>query len=64
MLNNEDYKLGSIIKLKKPHPSGTIEWEIIRVGADIKIQSTIEKSLFIMMSRRDFNRKAVEVVKL
>lgn len=63
MLNNDQYKLGTIVTLKKPHPSGTVEWEVIRLGADIKIKSTIEKTLFIMMPRTDFNRKVKEVIK-
>ena len=34
---NKEYKLGSIVVMKKQHPCGTNEWEITRVGADIKI---------------------------
>lgn len=63
MLSNDQYKLGTIVALKKPHPSGTREWEVVRLGADIKIKSTIEKTLFIMMSRKDFNKKVKEVIK-
>ena len=63
MLNNDQYKIGTIVTLKKPHPSGTTEWEVVRLGADIKIKSTIEKTLFIMMPRKDFNRKVNIIVK-
>lgn len=62
MISNEQYKLGTIVSLKKPHPSGTTEWKVVRLGADIKIKSTIEKSLFIMMSRKDFNRKVKSII--
>lgn len=62
MLSNDEYKLGTIVRLKKPHPSGTTEWEVIRLGADIKIKSTIKKDLFIMMERKDFNRKVKSIV--
>ena len=34
----KEYKLGSIVTMKKDHPCGTNEWEITRVGADIKIK--------------------------
>ena len=27
------YEVGDIVKLKKPHPCGSHEWEILRVGA-------------------------------
>ncbi len=63
MLNNDEYILGSLVQLKKPHPSGTKEWEVVRLGADIKIKSTIKNDLFIMMARKDFNRKAIKVIK-
>lgn len=62
MLNNNEYKLGTIVELKKPHPSGTTEWEVVRLGADIKIKSTIKNGLFIMMERRDFNRKVKTII--
>ena len=32
---DKDYQLNSIVIMKKPHPCGTNEWEIVRVGADI-----------------------------
>ena len=32
-----NYKLGSKVIMKKQHPCGANEWEIIRLGADIKI---------------------------
>lgn len=63
MIKNEDYKIGSIVTLRKPHPSGTVEWEVVRVGADIKIKSTISNSLFIMFTRREFNRKVKEIIR-
>lgn len=33
-----DIQLGDIIKLKKPHPCGSSEWEVIRVGMDFKLK--------------------------
>lgn len=32
------YEVGSIVKLKKPHPCGSSEWEILRVGADFRLK--------------------------
>lgn len=62
MISNNEYTLGTIVELKKPHPSGTEQWEVIRLGADIKIKSTIKKDLFIMMERKDFNRKVKNII--
>ena len=34
------YEVGDIVKLKKQHPCGTNEWEILRVGADFRLKCT------------------------
>ena len=33
-----DIQVGNIIKLKKQHPCGSFEWEVLRVGADFRIK--------------------------
>ena len=33
-----EINVGDILKLKKPHPCGSHEWEVLRVGADIRIK--------------------------
>ncbi len=33
-----ELKLGDIIRLKKPHPCGSYEWVVMRLGADIGIR--------------------------
>ncbi|MGY0163844.1 DUF951 domain-containing protein [Lactococcus petauri] len=63
-----DYQLGSIVEMKKPHAC-TIKstgkkannWEIIRMGADIKIRCT-NCDHVVMMNRNDFNKKIKKVV--
>lgn len=32
------YEVGDIVKLKKQHPCGSQEWEILRVGADFRLK--------------------------
>ena len=31
------YEVGDVVKLKKPHPCGSYEWEILRIGADFRL---------------------------
>jgi hypothetical protein len=31
-------KLGDVVRLKKPHPCGTNEWEVTRVGMDVGLK--------------------------
>ncbi len=33
-----DFHVGDIVKLKKPHPCGSSEWEILRVGMDFRLK--------------------------
>ena len=33
-----DFQVGQIVKLKKKHPCGSFEWEILRVGADFRLK--------------------------
>ncbi len=40
MTEKPDYQVGDIVKLKKPHPCGSSEWEILRVGADFRLKCT------------------------
>lgn len=58
---NNDYKLGSRVIMKKAHPCGTNEWEITRIGADIKIKC-LGCGRSIMLSRIDFNKKLKKVI--
>lgn len=32
------FEIGDIVKLKKKHPCGSFEWEILRVGADFRLK--------------------------
>ena len=38
MTNHLNYEVGDIVKLKKPHPCESHEWEILRVVADFRIK--------------------------
>lgn len=32
------YEVGDVVRLKKKHPCGSYEWEILRVGADFRLR--------------------------
>lgn len=55
------YQLGSIVIMKKGHPCGSNEWEIIRVGADIKIKC-LNCGRIVMLPRVEFDKKIKKVV--
>lgn len=39
-MNGVIYEVGDIVRLKKPHPCGSHEWELLRVGADFRLKCT------------------------
>ncbi|MDE5779228.1 MAG: DUF951 domain-containing protein [Lachnospiraceae bacterium] len=51
-----DFEAGQIIKLKKQHPCGTNEWEIIRIGADFRLRCT-GCNHQVMLSRKLVEKK-------
>ncbi len=46
-----DIQLGDIVKLKKPHPCGSSEWEVTRVGMDFKLKC-LGCGHLVMVSRK------------
>ena len=32
------FRIGDIVQMKKKHPCGSQEWEILRVGADFRLK--------------------------
>ncbi len=58
---DKEYTIGSIVEMKKANPCGTNNWEITRVGADIKIKCT-NCGRTIMIPRIEFNKKLKKVI--
>ena len=32
------FAVGDVIRMKKPHPCGSHEWEVLRTGADFRLK--------------------------
>lgn len=57
----KEYKLDDRVIMKKPHACKTNEWQIKRIGVDIKIKC-INCGREIMMDRLEFERKLKKVL--
>ncbi|HIZ54223.1 MAG TPA: DUF951 domain-containing protein [Candidatus Enterococcus avicola] len=55
------YDLKDIVEMKKPHACQTNRWEIIRMGADIKIKC-LACGQMVMMPRREFEKKMKKIL--
>ncbi len=58
---NLNYTLGTKVIMKKPHPCGTNEWEITRLGADIKLKCS-NCGRVVLIPRIEFNKKLKKII--
>ena len=51
-----DFQVGDIVRLRKPHPCGGTDWEIVRLGADIglKCQTCQHR---VLLTRRELEKR-------
>ena len=61
-METQEYTLNDRVIMKKAHPCGANEWEIIRLGVDIKIKC-LNCGRCIMIPRIEFNKKLKKVLK-
>ena len=58
----QKYEIGDVIRMKKPHPCGSHNWEILRVGADFRLKCT-GCGHQIMVPRRLVEKNTKEIIK-
>jgi hypothetical protein len=56
------FYLGDIVTMKKPHPCGGSEWEVMRTGMDFRIKC-LKCGHQVMISRSNFERSVKKIVK-
>jgi len=52
---------GDVVRLKKPHPCGSEQWEVTRVGADIGIRC-LKCQRRVLLKRPTFQRRVKDFV--
>jgi len=56
-----ELRLGDLLRLKKRHPCGNYEWQVVRLGADIGIKCR-GCGRRVLIERRALERKVTEFV--
>lgn len=51
-----DFRMGDVVRLRKPHPCGGFEWEVVRVGADIGLKCGTCKHR-VLLERRTLEKR-------
>ena len=55
------FKVGDVVELKKPHPCGSKQWEILRTGADFRIICSGCRHQ-VMLSRRKLEKSVKNII--
>jgi len=48
--------MGDVVRLKKKHPCGSYEWQVVRLGADIGIKC-LKCQRRVLLERSTFERR-------
>ena len=56
-----EIKIGDVVRLKKQHPCGSYEWQVVRLGADIGIKC-LKCQHRILLERGNFERRVKQFI--
>lgn len=56
-----DIRLNDILTMKKPHPCGSKQWQVLRVGADFRLRCLgCGHEVMLPRSKAEHNLRAVQ----
>jgi hypothetical protein len=51
-----EFRIGDVVRLRKPHPCGSFDWHVYRLGADIGIKC-LGCQRRVMLPRKELERR-------
>ena len=57
-----DIQVGDILTMKKPHPCGSRDWQVLRIGADFKLRC-LGCGHEVMGARSKFERGVKQILR-
>jgi hypothetical protein len=57
----DDIRLGDVVRMRKVHPCGSTQWEVVRLGADIGIRCS-GCGRRVLLPRRQFTRQVKTLI--
>lgn len=57
-----NFNLGDLVETRKGHPCGSNQWEVVRMGADIKIKC-VGCGRIVMLPRVKFEKSVKKIIK-
>lgn len=61
MIAYTEIRLGDIVQMRKPHPCGNSNWEVVRLGADIGIRC-VKCTRRVLLPRSQFLRQVKALI--
>jgi hypothetical protein len=58
---SQDIQVDDLVRLRKPHPCGSYEWRVVRIGADIGLKCQV-CGRRVLMDRRAFKKRVKTVI--
>ena len=57
----KDVQVNDLVRLRKPHPCGSYEWLVVRIGADIGLKCQV-CGRKVLLDRGAFNKRVKTVI--
>jgi hypothetical protein len=57
----QDIQVDDLVRLRKPHPCGSYEWLVVRIGADIGLKCQV-CGRRVLMDRRTLKKRAKKII--
>jgi hypothetical protein len=51
-----EFRMDDVVRLRKPHPCGGFEWQIVRLGADIRLKC-LTCGRLVLLERRELEKR-------
>lgn len=61
MPEQKEIKIGDVLEMKKPHPCGSFQWEVLRVGMDFRLKCC-GCGRMILLPRGDVMKRMKKIV--
>jgi hypothetical protein len=58
---SQDVQVDDLVRLRKPHPCGSYEWRVVRIGADIGLKCQV-CGRRVLMDRQTFRKRVKTVI--
>ena len=58
----KEVQVNDLVRLRKPHPCGSYEWRVVRIGADIGLKCQV-CGRKILLDRSSFNKRVKTVIR-